>query len=115
MALKPTSQHLLRCKWAPCERFATPYLLRVARGVAEALQHCHARSVCHGDVYAHNVLVDEEGNATLCDFGTPNTKPRQALLLHCVNLIPACTTAYPYKRFGPLIIAQRMDGCGFIS
>jgi serine/threonine protein kinase len=37
--------------------------------VADALEHCHAQGVCHGDVYAHNVLRDEGGNVTLCDFG----------------------------------------------
>lgn len=69
MALKPTSQHLLRCKWGVDERFPLPLLLRIMTGVAEALEHCHSRHIAHGDVYAHNVLVDAEGKATLCDFG----------------------------------------------
>lgn len=29
----------------------------VARGIAAALAHMHAHRVCHGDVYAHNILV----------------------------------------------------------
>jgi hypothetical protein len=32
----------------------------VARSVAAAVAHMHAHGVCHGDVYAHNVLVLEE-------------------------------------------------------
>jgi serine/threonine protein kinase len=29
----------------------------------------HSKGICHGDVYAHNVLADSEGNAVLCDYG----------------------------------------------
>ena len=27
------------------------------------------RGIAHGDVYAHNLMADEEGRATLCDYG----------------------------------------------
>lgn len=43
--------------------------LQTARDLADALQHLHAQGVMHGDVYAHNVLVDEAGRAVLADFG----------------------------------------------
>lgn len=29
----------------------------------------HFAGVAHGDVYAHNVLADEEGRVFLCDYG----------------------------------------------
>lgn len=45
------------------------YVLRYALGLAEALEEMHYRGVAHGDVYAHNVLADEEGNVFLCDYG----------------------------------------------
>ena len=41
----------------------------VARNIAEALRHLHAQGVMHGDVYAHNILVDGDGRAVLGDFG----------------------------------------------
>ena len=28
-----------------------------------------AKKMAHGDVFAHNVLVDADGRSTLCDFG----------------------------------------------
>lgn len=34
------------------------------------MSYLHEKSICHGDLYAHNVLVDgETGAAVLCDFG----------------------------------------------
>jgi serine/threonine protein kinase len=41
----------------------------VATGLAAALEHMHSQGVAHGDVYAHNLLADEEGNVFLCDYG----------------------------------------------
>ncbi|GFR43459.1 hypothetical protein Agub_g4542 [Astrephomene gubernaculifera] len=69
LAHKPTSQHLLRCKWGDDVRFAPRRALLLAAAVADALRYCHEAGVCHGDVYAHNVLMDEDENVTLCDFG----------------------------------------------
>ena len=70
LALKPTSEHLLRCKWAPGAAFAPADALAIAAGVAGALRHLHARRVCHGDVYAHNVLWCREAQrAVLVDLG----------------------------------------------
>lgn len=69
LAAKPTSQHLLRCKWGDDVRFPPRRALGLAAAVADALRYCHAAGICHGDVYAHNVLMDENGTVTLCDFG----------------------------------------------
>jgi hypothetical protein len=76
MAEKPNANSLLRCRWAPDAAFELPFVLRAAAGVASALEHMHARGFAHGDVYAHNVLADEEGNAVLCDYGASFQYPR---------------------------------------
>lgn len=62
-------QSLLRCRWAPGCIFPLAFLLQVAIGLAAALEHMHYKGVAHGDVYAHNVLADEEGKVHLCDYG----------------------------------------------
>lgn len=67
LAARP--QSLLRCRWAPGRTFSLDFVLRVAGGLADALEHMHYRGVAHGDVYAHNVLADEEGRVYLCDYG----------------------------------------------
>jgi hypothetical protein len=39
----PPSQSLLRCRWAPDLTFQLAWLLKVALGVAAALEHMHYR------------------------------------------------------------------------
>jgi serine/threonine protein kinase len=48
-------------------------LLSVARQVAEALAHAHARGLIHRDLKPGNVLLDKDGNAYLTDFGLVRT------------------------------------------
>ena len=47
----------------------------IARGIAGAVTHLHARGLLHGDVYAHNILWDGRGHACLGDFGAASALP----------------------------------------
>lgn len=47
----------------------------MARAAALALAHLHARGLTHGDLYAHNLLVDGQGQALLSDFGAASFLP----------------------------------------
>ncbi|KZP21582.1 kinase-like protein [Athelia psychrophila] len=52
----------------------TPLLEDTARlyllcGAAQGLQHLHSLGIIHGDLYPANVLIDDNGNACLTDFG----------------------------------------------
>ncbi len=49
--------------------FSLPVILRITKGVASAAAHLHALGIMHGDLYAHNILVDETGHSLLGDFG----------------------------------------------
>lgn len=80
LAEKPNSQSLLRCRWNDGILFSLNFVCNVAAGVASALEHMHARGVLHGDVYAHNVLVDTDGNATLCDYGASSAYSKNSAL-----------------------------------
>jgi len=49
--------------------FAEEYVLRVAREVAEALDHAYQRDVIHRDIKPGNILIDEAGSIKLTDMG----------------------------------------------
>ena len=52
------------------KRTSTPEeVLEVARAIASAAAHLHARGLMHGDLYAHNILINDEGHCYLGDFG----------------------------------------------
>ena len=69
LALKPDFSSLLRCRWPPGATFSESYVHRVACGCSAAMQSLTQLGVAHGDLYAHNLLADAEGEAVLCDYG----------------------------------------------
>ncbi|KAL9110287.1 MAG: hypothetical protein Q9227_005194 [Pyrenula ochraceoflavens] len=50
-------------------RLGERYIAIVARELAKALQALHKAGIMHRDVKAANVLIHEEGQLQLCDFG----------------------------------------------
>jgi hypothetical protein len=60
------------------QRFSLPLVLDLAKGLAAAGEHLHARGISHGDFYAHNVLYRPEGGCFLGDFGAASFYPPQA-------------------------------------
>ncbi|KAK9811060.1 hypothetical protein WJX73_010040 [Symbiochloris irregularis] len=69
LAAKPNHASLLRCRWDADTTFAPGTALSIVLGIARALEYLHSLNICHGDLYAHNVLADKQGHAVLCDFG----------------------------------------------
>ncbi|MFY9142699.1 leucine-rich repeat-containing protein kinase family protein [Sulfuricurvum sp.] len=44
-------------------------ILEIAKAIASAAEHLHERGLMHGDLYAHNILINEEDHCYLGDFG----------------------------------------------
>ena len=42
---------------------------KIVKQMTDVFEHLHNKKVCHGDLYAHNTLVDNEANIIFGDFG----------------------------------------------
>jgi len=78
LAGPPSLASCTRDCYAPERRFAFAEALRIARGVASAMNHLHGRGILHGDLYAHNLLVNAGGHCLLGDFGAASLFDRGA-------------------------------------
>jgi len=50
-------------------RFTLDAVISLAQGIASAARQLHQRGIAHGDLYAHNILCTDDGQALLGDFG----------------------------------------------
>lgn len=50
-------------------RFSIPGVVHLIDGVLAALEHAHEHHVLHRDIKPENILVDNQGNVKLTDFG----------------------------------------------
>jgi len=69
LAGPPSMASCTRDVYAEGTSFSLPIVLHMAAGMASAARQLHARGIMHGDLYAHNVLWNEEGHCLLGDFG----------------------------------------------
>jgi len=78
LAGPPSLQTCTRDVYPPGFQLSASLALSIASDVACALAHLHQRGVMHGDLYAHNILIDPvHGLARLGDFGAATRLPAQ--------------------------------------
>jgi hypothetical protein len=78
LAGPPSLQSCTRDVYPSGFRLSTGLALNIACDVTDALAHLHQRGVMHGDLYAHNILIDPvHGQAQLGDFGAATRLPTQ--------------------------------------
>lgn len=65
----PSFESCTRDVFAPGSTLPVDQILSIARGVASLMAHLHDRGVNHGDLYAHNILIDPAGHPLKGDFG----------------------------------------------
>jgi serine/threonine protein kinase len=76
LAGPPSLQSCTRDVYPSGLRMPPRLALSIARDVANAVAHLHRRGVMHGDLYAHNILIDPvHGHARLGDFGAATRLP----------------------------------------
>lgn len=65
----PSLESCTRDTYSDKTSFTLEQILSIARGIAAVVHHLHQRGILHGDLYAHNILVNAEGHSILSDFG----------------------------------------------
>ncbi len=68
LAAPPSFETCTRDVYATDQALSLHVALAYASHIAQAASHLHARGIVHGDLYAHNILVDGK-RALLGDFG----------------------------------------------
>ncbi len=65
----PSLATCTRDTYPPDTVFSLETILRIASGIAAVMVHLHQRGIMHGDLYAHNILVNPQGDSLCSDFG----------------------------------------------
>lgn len=86
LAGPPSLESCTRDVYAPERHFSLAELMRLAHGIADAVAHLHQRGILHGDLYAHNILCNAQGDALLGDFGAATFMPDDALALQRIEV-----------------------------
>jgi hypothetical protein len=69
LAGPPSLESCTRDQYQHDAGLSTAQAVRIARDVASITGHLHRKGILHGDLYAHNLLVDTAGHSLLSDFG----------------------------------------------
>jgi len=56
-------------------------ILNIAKTIASLAQQLHGAGIMHGDLYAHNTLIDDEGSTLFGDFGAASFYDKTATQL----------------------------------
>jgi hypothetical protein len=88
----------------PAEKNITfQMMMNIVTGIASAVQQLHIRGILHGDLYAHNILFNDQGQALLGDFGAASLLP--------VNVIEARRLQQIEVRAFGILLAEVLACC----
>ncbi len=69
LGLPPSFDTITRDTFKPDLQLSVAQCCQLVQQLASVLQQLHQRNIIHGDLYAHNVLSNDEGQLYLGDFG----------------------------------------------
>ena len=65
----PSFESCTRDVFHPDTKLTALQVLKIAGTIASVANQLHQKGIMHGDLYAHNILVNQEGNTLFGDFG----------------------------------------------
>ncbi len=88
LAGPPSLESCTRDIYPADTKFTLNTALSVAHGIAAAAEHLHDMGILHGDLYAHNMLWNGQGDCLLGDFGAATfiSDQHQALALQRIEV-----------------------------
>ncbi|MES2456105.1 MAG: leucine-rich repeat-containing protein kinase family protein [Bacteroidota bacterium] len=69
LGMPPSLESCTRDVFKPGQTLSLRQSLKIAETIASLAAQLHRKGIMHGDLYAHNILVDQDGNALFGDFG----------------------------------------------
>lgn len=69
LGITPSFESCTRDVFKPGMTLGTQQVLKIALTVASVAAQLHSKGISHSDLYAHNILIDDEGNTLFGDFG----------------------------------------------
>ncbi len=87
LAGPPSLESCTRDIYPLATRFTLTTALNIARSIASVAEHLQAQGLMHGDLYAHNILWNAQGECLLGDFGAASFLPQDARLATALQRI----------------------------
>ncbi|GAA6135644.1 leucine-rich repeat-containing protein kinase family protein [Oceaniserpentilla sp. 4NH20-0058] len=69
LGLPPSLETCTRDTFPDKTEFTSTEILNIAKQMVSTLSQMHENQVSHGDVYAHNIMIDKQANILFGDFG----------------------------------------------
>ncbi|MFD2284853.1 protein kinase [Pedobacter petrophilus] len=75
----PSLKTCTRDVFDPNIKYSAKQIINILTSISSVANHLHERGIMHGDLYAHNMLIDDEGNTLFGDFGAATMYDRDQL------------------------------------
>lgn len=85
----PSFDTCTRDTFKPGTYFSSESILKISKSIASAAMHLHSKGIMHGDLYAHNTLIDDNSNTIFGDFGAAtfyNVQHKNALQFEKIDV-----------------------------
>lgn len=69
LGLAPSFESCTRDTFEPTFSLSIDSIKKIVEQMQQVFEHLHDNQVCHGDLYAHNTLFDQQSNIIVGDFG----------------------------------------------